>query len=144
MKKNLREMVDDYRKQVEALALQAAELPSLKEKLSALEIERTQLSNDLTSVKASLKATEDDRETIKAALEEANGKVAILEAEKKTSEDKALELLAGLGIATAPSIEAESEQMSAEAIRKKYLAITDPVEKGKFYAEHKDTILNGF
>jgi len=144
MKKNLREIAEEYKGQVEALAKQAAEVPSLREKIAAFEAEKLNLTNDLETLKASLVSSETEKETFKAQLAEAQTKITAMQAEAASTDEKALELIAGLGIIKAPEVEPEQEGDSAEAIRSKYLAISDPVEKGKFYEQNKEIIMNGF
>lgn len=126
-----------------ALALsaeQAALVPSLvadKEALTTAVAEQTALVETLTAAKAALEA---DKEAL--ALQ-----VATMQAEAQAAEEKALELVANVGLKAPLKVEAPGEEkQTAEAIRAKYMELqaSSPAEAGRYFAEHRSTILNGF
>lgn len=68
--------------------------------------------------------------------------IADLQADAKTAEERALEIVASQGI-KAPKVDLNGSgagQTKEEALAK-YASIADPMERGQFYAKHRELIL---
>lgn len=141
---NLTEQIKEYKEKVEALATKAALADQLQEQLNTLTEEKSAADIALTEKIASF--NEELKKAAELSDEVANLKAEIerMNAEKKAADEKALEIVAGLGLNQIPVVTiTNTEKPSAEQIRAKYLAISDSVEKAKFYAENRSAILNG-
>ena len=78
-------------------------------------------------------------QSVSADKEELEGKVEALTEEEASVEEKVAESLNEIGV-EAVSLEAEG---SARNYAEEFTQINDPVEKTKFYREHKEHLLGG-
>lgn len=141
---NITAQIEEYKAKIEALASKAALADSLQEKLSALEVEKESFNASIVEKDSLIESLNTEKDADKQAIAELTAKIEGMEAEKKASDEKALEIVASLGLTNIPVITViETDKPSADQIRQKYLAISDSIERAKFYAENKEVILNG-
>lgn len=134
----------EYKTKIEALAGKAAQAETLLAEMESLKAEHETIKADFEAGKVAatllnekVTALESENETLKAEISKR-------EEDKKASDEKALEIVASLGLKEIPVITiTESNKPTAESIRAKYMAISDPTEKGKFFNENRNAILNG-
>jgi predicted ribonuclease YlaK len=134
----------EYKSKVEALAAKAAEADSALEQVESLQTEKTALTDAIVLKETALNDAAVKIAELEASVADLNAEIIKRDEEKKASDEKALEIVANLGLKDIPVITVTSTaKPTAEQIRSQYLAITDPLEKGRFFAENRNTILNG-
>lgn len=143
----LTEQLKELQAKATELAEQAALVPGLQQQLADLHAEKESASNIFTEKDVTIAILIEERDALtteKATLAKA---VAALEAEKKATSEQALEIVAGLGLKAPVKVAAQgAEVATAEQVRAKYaeLQATSPAEAGRYFAENRETILNGF
>lgn len=141
---NLISQLTEYKEKVEALAAKAALSDSLAIKASKEEEKNNELSKQIQEKEDELEALKKRLEELEEEKEEIKKSLVSAEEEKQEANAKALEIVASLGLKNIPVITVtETEKPTAESIRAKYLAISDSAEKGKYFAENREAILNG-
>jgi predicted nuclease with TOPRIM domain len=141
---NIVEQLNEYKARIESLASLAGLSEELKTKVSELETEKQGLEASLSEKEALASALTEKVSQLETELTALKADIEKREAEKKASDAKALEIVASLGLKEIPVIKiTETDKPTAESIRAKYMAITDPTEKGKFFSENRKAILDG-
>jgi len=141
---NITEQLNEYKLKIEALAGKAAQAEDLLAKVAEFEAGKLALEASLTEKDAALIAMNEKATALEAEVATLKAEIAKREEDKKASDEKAMEIVASLGLKEIPVITiTETEKPSADAIRQKYMAISDPMEKGKFFNENRNAILNG-
>lgn len=141
---NLLKSLEDSKAQIASLSEKAALHDALATKAAEQAEEITKLNGHIntqaTLIEEKTKAVDESLSTIEALKAE----IVALKDNQKAADEVALDIVASLGMKEAPKVEAVTTAKTAEDLRKEFMAMTDPNEKGKFYAEHKNALLNGF
>lgn len=141
---NIIDTLAEYKGKIEALAGKAAQAETALADLETLKTDKDAMAEVLVAKESELNEQTEKANLLAAEVETLKAEIAKREEDKKASDEKALEIVAALGLKEIPVITVtESTKPTAEQIREKYLAISDPVEKGKFFNEHRNVILNG-
>ena len=136
--------IAEYKIKLEALASKAALGEELTVKVEALETEKNTLTASVEEKDAALIALSEKATALETEVAALKADIESREASKLASDEKALEIVASLGLQNIPVITVtESSKPTATNIREKYLAISDPTEKGVFFNENRNAILNG-
>jgi len=134
----------EYKTKFEALAGKAAQAERFEEEATKILEEKNILAASLVEKDAALLAINEKATALEAEVATLKAEIEKRDADKKASDEKALEIVASLGLKEIPVITVTStDKPTAESIREKYLAISDPMEKGKFFNENRKAILNG-
>jgi hypothetical protein len=106
---------------------------------AALTVKDGEILAAKTEIEA-LKAKVTELEPKAKAYDEATAEIARLEAEKQTAETKAAAQVASLGFTPESERDLPQAENDKGDILARYMAITDPVESGKFYKENQAAI----
>ncbi len=141
---NIIETINEYKSKIEALAGKAAQAETALASLDSITSEKEALTVALVAKETALQEANEKTVTLENEVNALKADIEKRENDKKASDEKALEIVASLGLQNIPVITiTESSKPTAESIQAKYLAISDSIEKGKFFAENKNAILNG-
>jgi uncharacterized phage infection (PIP) family protein YhgE len=139
------EQLTEYKATIDTLSAKAVMADSLTEKLTALEAEHSALITEKETLTTDKEALAKDNGILIVEVASLKETIAKMEEDRKTADAKALEIVGSLGLSQLPVVDvAKIEKVSAEAIRQKYLSIEDSVEKGRFFAENRNAIVNGY
>lgn len=142
---NLVEQLTEYKATIDSLTAKAVLTDSLTEKLTALEADHSALLTEKESLVAEKEKLAVDNGALISEVASLKETIEKMDADRKTSEAKALEIVGSLGLSALPVVDvAKIEKVSAAAIQEKYLSISDPNEKGRFFAENRSAILHGY
>ena len=142
---NLVEQLTEYKATIDSLSAKAVLSDSLTEQLTAVEAERSALLTEKETLLADKETLATENGTLISEVASLKETIAKMEEDRKTADAKALEIVGSLGLSALPVVDIPKiEKVSADVIRQKYMSIEDPVEKGKFYAENRFAILNGY
>lgn len=138
------QQLSEYKAKIESLAALAGQAETAMADLNALTIEKESIAAALVLKESELQAANEKATALESEVATLKSEIETRENEKKASDEKALEIVASLGLKEIPVITITStDKPTAESIRDKYLAISDPTEKGKFFNENRNAILNG-
>jgi predicted nuclease with TOPRIM domain len=135
--------VEEYRSKIESLAGIAAqaetalaELETIKGEKEALTLAVDKVSSENAELKEKILQLEGENEGLKADISKR-------EEDKKASDEKALEIVASLGLKEIPVITiTESNKPTAESIRAKYASL-EGKEKAIFFKENQKALISG-
>ena len=134
----------EYKSKIEALSTLAAQAETFETELTSLKADKETFASALEAKETALKEESDKAIALAAEVETLKASIADMEANKKASDERALEICANLGLKEIPVITITStDKPTAQNIREKYMAISDPTEKGVFFNENRKAILNG-
>lgn len=136
--------LNEYKSKIESLAGKAAQFEDLNTQFAALASEKETLANTLTEKEGVILSLGEKVTALESEVVSLKADIDNREASKKASDERAMEIVASLGLKEIPILTiTETDKPSADAIRQKYMAISDPVEKGKYFNENRNAILNG-
>ena len=142
---NLIDQLETYKATIDSLTAKAVMTDSLTEKLTALEADHSALLTEKESLVSEKEKLAVDNGALMSEVATLKETIATMDSDRKSADAKALEIVGSLGLSALPVVDvAKIEKVSAAAIQEKYMSISDPNEKGKFFAENRFAILHGY
>lgn len=135
--------LSEYKASIEALSGKAAQADIALAEVETLKAEKESLSAALVAKETAYSEEAGKVASLEAEIVALKADVDQREADKKACDEKALEIVASLGLKEIPVITiTESDKPSAESIRAKYASLSGR-EQAVFYAENKKALISG-
>lgn len=140
---NIIEQVNEYKAKVEALAGKAAQAETAIADLEAVKAEKQSITEALVSKEAELTEVQTKVAELENEVTALKADIQKREDEKKAADEKALEIVANLGLKEIPVVTiTETNKPSADQIRKHYGSL-EGKEKAEYYEQNKKALLTG-
>lgn len=133
----------EYKTKIETLAGKAAQAENAIAEVESLKAEKESFAGALVAKETALQEATDKVTALEAEVIALKADIDAREANKKASDERALEIVASLGLKEIPVITiTETDKPTAESIRNKYLSLTGK-EKAVFFKENQKALISG-